>query len=263
MKDSFFTQARSNPHLAFYAGIFLIFLATGVWSGRSLGSSGSFLSPPSLLPDSPKAVQAPTIAPAIDQRNLLVIGVDQLRAAQPELESAWLVMYFPGKPDFTFLPIYPMPGEQGIQASSALMASFSLDTAGRLNPAFLHQLADWIWWNNYLVIDQTGMIALINMLGGIPSKNQYLDGAQVMARMPSSSQDSNAAYASQVSLLASLCSQTKIPPSKKAIATTLQTIQTNLTTDLDLIDSLDIWLDPNKKSLAVRCEFPLSAPSIR
>jgi hypothetical protein len=262
MKDSFFNRAHLTPHLAFYAGIFVIFLATGMWGGRIIGSSGSFLSSPSRLSDSPKAARVPTIVPATDQRNLLVIGVDQLSASQPELKSAWLVMYFPGKPDFTFLPIYPTPDEQGVKASSNLQTSFSLDTIGRPNPAFLHQLAERIWWTNYLVIDQTAMIALINMVGGVPLNNQYLDGAQIMARMSSSSQDSNETYASQVSLLASICGEAKNLPSKKSIVTTLRKIKTNLTTDLDLIASMDIWLDPNKKSIAVRCEFPLSTTSI-
>jgi hypothetical protein len=136
-----------------------------------------------------------------------------------------------------------------------------LDTNGHPNPAFLDQLAERIWWTNYLVIDQTAMIALIDMVGGLPLNNQYMSGAQVMARMPSSSQDSNTAYTSQVSLLASICDQTKNLPSKKAIATTLRGIETSLITDLDLTDSLNIWLDPNKKSIAVRCEFPLSLSS--
>lgn len=262
MRDSLFTRTHLTPPMAFYAGIFVVFLVTGVWSGRLIGLSGSFLSPPSLLPESPKAAQVPTIVPATNQRNLLVIGVDQLQAAQPVLESLWLVLYFPGKPDFTFLPVYPMPGEQGVQATSALLENFSLESTGHPNSAFLHQLADWIWWNNYMVIDQTGMISLINMLGGIPINNQNLDGAQVMARMPESSQDSQAAYASQASLLAGICGQTKKLPSKKAIAITIRKIESNLTTDLDLIDSLDTWLVPNKKSLTVRCEFPLSTPSI-
>jgi len=259
MKDPFFTRVQLTPHLAFYAGIFVFFLATGVWGGRLIGSSGSFLTPPPLLPDSPKAIQAPTTVPVTDQRNLLVIGVDNLRTPEPELESAWLVMYFPGKPDFTLLPIYPMPAKQGIQTSPALLSSFSLDPGGRPNPAFLQKLADWIWWNNYLVIDQTGMIALINMLGGISENNQILDGAQVMARVRSSSQDSDAAYVSQASLLEDICDQTRIPPSKKAIASTLRKIETNLTTDLDLINSLNTWFDPTKKPLAVRCEFPISS----
>jgi hypothetical protein len=171
-------------------------------------------------------------------------------------------MYFPGKPDFTFLPIYPTPDMQAVEASQDLLGSFSLDTFGHPNPEFLQKLAERIWWTNYLVIDQTALIALINMVGGIPLNNQFLNGAEIMERMPSSSKDSSAAYATQVSLLANMCSQTKNLPSKKEIATTLRTIEHNLTTDLDLIDSINDWLDPTKKSIVVRCEFPLSTTSI-
>ena len=262
MLDSFLNRARLTPNLAFYAGIFVIFLVTGMWGGHLFGSCGSNLSQPSISSGSPKAVQMSSNIPTSDQHNLLVIGIDQRNSAQPVLESVWLVMYFPGKPDFTFVPVYPMSGGQNVAASSSLLASFSLDSTGRPDQAFLRQLAERIWWNNYLVIDQTGMMAVIDMVGGIPINQHFLDGAQIMKRMPTSSHDPDGGYASQLSLLRALCSQASSSPSKEAIATTLRTIKNNLTTDLDLIDSLDFWFGQNETPITVGCEFPLSSISI-
>lgn len=262
MMKSIVPPIRLTPHLAIYAGLFVIFMATGIWGGRLLGSSSNLFSPPALVSDSPIAVRTPMNTLATDQQNLLVIGVDQLKVGNPELISIWLVMFFPGKPDFTFLPVYPVPGEKGAGASSDLQASFSLDRAGRPDLAFLHQLSDWIWWNNYVVIDQTGMISLIDMVGGIPLHKGHLDGAQVMAKLASSSNESNTAFAKQVSLLEGICTQIHKTPSKKELATILRKIKPNLVTNLDLKDSLDIWFDQNEKFLTVHCEFPINTSSI-
>jgi hypothetical protein len=253
---------RLTPHLAIYTGIFLVFLATGVWSGRMLGSSGIFLSTSGSVSNTVIAARTPTNITANDQHNLLVIGVDQLENAHPQLESVWLVMFFPGKPDFIFLPVFPMPGGQGARMSSDIQENFSLDSTGRPDQAFLQQLSDWIWWNNFLVIDQKGIISLIDMIGGIPLHKGHLNGSQVIAKLASSPKESNAAFESQVALLEGICTQIHNPPSKKEIATLVQNIKTNMITDLDLNESMNNWLNQNDKSLTVRCEFPLTTSSI-
>ena len=144
---------------------------------------------------------APTEVPVTVQRNLLVIGVDHLSAAQPQLESIWLVMYFPGKLDLTFVPLYPDPGEKPAAQSSPLAASFSLDKAGHPSRAFFRQLEDQVWWNNFLVIDQTATRALIDLVGGLPSGDLNGNEAQEMAAPPSSRQEASTTPAGQTEML--------------------------------------------------------------
>ena len=187
MMTSLFDRIRRSPNLFFYGGVFFVFLVTGIWGGQSIGSSdlfhSSFIlleassgknSAPTELPATQQmaypavGLPAPTEYPVTVQRNLLVVSVDHLSAAHPQLENIWLVMYFPGKLDLTFLPLYPDPGEKPTSQSSPLAASFSLDKAGNPSRAFLRQLEDQVWWNNFLVIDQTATRALIDLIGGLP-----------------------------------------------------------------------------------------------
>ena len=282
MMTSLVDRIRRSPNLLFYSGIFFVFLVTGIWGGQSIGSSELFHSSSIVLGPYPGENSAPTELPATQQlanpaggnpaptedpvtvqRNLLVIGVDHLSAAQPQLESIWVVMYFPGKLDLTFVPVYPDPGEKPAGQPSPLAASFSLDTMGNPSRAFFRQLEDQVWWNNFLVIDRSAMRALINLVGGLPAGDLNGSGAQAMAKPPSSWQDASTTIDGQTKMISQLCEQPQVTaPSKVAVAATLKKLESNLATDLDLMTILDEWQTKSSPSLAFHCDFPLSTSSV-
>lgn len=282
MITSLFDRIRRSPNLLFYGGVFFVFLVTGIWGGQSIGSSDLFNSSSIVLEAYPAEYSAPTELPATQQmaypavglpapteypitvqRNLLVVSVDHLSIAQPQLESIWLVMYFPGKLDLTFLPLYPDPGEKPAAQSSPLAASFSLDKAGNPSRAFLRQLEDQVWWNNFLVIDQTATRALIDLVSGQPSDDLKENGAQAMAEPPSSWQDASTTIAGQTEMLSQLCEQPQVTaPSSVVVAATLEKLESNLATDLDLMTILDEWQTKSSPALPFHCDFPLSTSSV-
>lgn len=283
MMTSLFDRIRRSPNLLFYGGVFFVFLVTGIWGGQSIGSSDLFHSSSIVLEPYPAENSAsielpapqqmaypavdlpvPTEYPVTVQRNLLLVGVDQLSASQPHLESIWLVMYFPGKLDVTFVPLYPDPGEEFTAQSSPLAASFSLDQAGNPSRTFLQQLEEQVWWNNFLVIDHTATRALIDLVSSQPSGDLNGNGAQAMAEPPSSRQEaSTTTLANQTKVLFQLCEQPQVTaPSIAAIAATLKKLESNLATDLDLMTILDEWQTKSSPALPFHCDFPLSTSSV-
>ncbi len=282
MMTSLFDRIRLSPNLIFYGGVFFVFLVTGLWGGQSIGSSDLFHSSSIVLGPYPGENSAPIAMPATQQmaypavglpaptenpvtvqRNVLVIGVDHLSAAQPQLESIWVVMYFPGSLDLTFVPLYPDPGETPAGQSSPLAASFSLDPAGKPSRAFLRQLEDQVWWNNFLVIDRSAMRALIDLAGGLPSGDLNGNGTQVKLEPLSSWQDASTTIAGQTEILSRLCEQPQVTaPSKVALIAALKKLESNLATDLDLMTILDEWQTKSSPSLPFHCDFPLSTSSV-
>jgi hypothetical protein len=256
-------RTRLIPDMAIYVGVFVIFLVTGLWGGLSIGSSSFARSKETpLAVDSGKSPVTTTL-PTTGQRNLLVVGVDNLTAAHPRLEGAWLVMYFKGKPDLTFLPLHPQPNENSKPTSSGIYASFSLDETGHPSQDFLEQLSQQIWWNNYIVIDKTALTALIDLLGGMQVGNQHLTGAQVLAKMVSTWEGTNGAYVGQARLLSHLCEQAQaISLSEEQVTAKLKQIETNLATDLDINENLGVWLNKTNNSRSLYCEFPLFSPTV-
>jgi hypothetical protein len=252
-----------SPDLIFYGGAFLIFLLIGSWGGRLISSSSIFKTPSPLMINIAQEAPTPADLPATGQRNLLVIGVDYLSASQPQLESVWLVMYFPGKLDFTFMPLYPQPADQKSLQDSTLVASFSQDEAGRPSKAFLQQLTSQAWWNNYLVLDQDAMIALIDLVGGFTTGEGNIQGAKAIAGIAPASQDASAAYYDQASLLSNLCLQIQIhPPSIESIVATFRKLEANMVTDLDIKTILEEQPLVSRANLNLHCDFPLLTSSV-
>lgn len=258
-----FNRPRHIPALAFYVGVFIVFLVTGICGGRSIGSGDYAESTDTPRANNSGEIPATIALPTTGQRNLLVVGVDNLTAAHPQLEGAWLVMYFQGKPDITLLPVNPQPTEMSNRPSTGLNTNFSLDENGIPSHDFLEKLNHQVWWNNYIVIDKTGLIGLINLVGGMQVGNQHLTGAQVLAKMTSSWEDSGSAYVGQARLLSHLCEQARSSSfSLEQIAAMLKQIDTHLATDLDIIKDLDTWLNKSNNSFSLSCEFPLLSSSV-
>jgi hypothetical protein len=185
------------------------------------------LSPSLPVPTPTQAAAIPTPAVAISalvpvegsqpvqQNNILIIGVDDLEAPAPRLESAWLVLYFAQTPHFTLMQIYPgrISGSGDTDSSEVDLASlFQSDPQGSPGPGFFTELkARGLWWSGYIVMDRLALaeaIELIANLSGVGGDQELLPGSSAIARVPFAWHDPQGAYRGQVELIQKLCTAT-------------------------------------------------------
>jgi hypothetical protein len=176
------------------------------------------------LPTPTQATEIPTPAAAIpaltlvegsqpvQQNNILVIGVDDLEAQAPRLESAWLVLYIAQTPHFTLMQIYPGKTSGSGDAGSPgvdLASLFQSDPQGSPGPDFFSELkARGLWWSGYIILDRLALaeaIDLIAELSGAGVEQVLSPGSAAVARVPFAWHDPQGAYQGQVELIQKLC----------------------------------------------------------
>ncbi len=232
--------------------IFGAFLLIGVWMGRLLGhtfeadqlvASGGRL--PAMVDmamiDPGDGLQpgdhsnAPLPAEALarvinpnqkpptrmEQHNVLLIGVDDLGSLTPTLESVWLILYIPDLPQITWMPIYPhvLRRQDGmhIEARASVREAFNITNGAYPSQGFLSIIEEeGIWWDYYILVDQTAVIELIDSLGGIDSltpgkipETKKSSGSEAFSDLRSTSGNLQEALISQANLIQQLC---RIPP---------------------------------------------------
>jgi hypothetical protein len=206
----------------------------------------------------PGYVPPPLSPPATGQRNLLVIGIDDLSSPSPRLESVWLVSYFPGHSVFTLFPIYPDILENGKSDRQALAKDFSLDAHDTPNQAFFDLMGRETWWNNYLVIDEAGWAAILDFLGGVISDGRPLDGSGARGSLTLWG-DLLASLHAQTELLQAACLRAAALRQEEAIQG-LSLLAPHVRSDLDLTQDLRDGSTETGSRLGLRCEFPLTYP---
>ncbi len=191
------------------------------------------------------------------QRNLLVIGVNQIGSPNLTLESVWLVLYLQDTPRFTLMPVYPGSGlSVNPQAAADLTGLFSLDSYGNPGASFLAALhARKLWWNNYIVLDQTAIAGMIDFVGGVTLGNTIMDGIHAMANMPMVQYAPQDALMAQAEIIKDICSQSTQPELSARVEGLLRLIPYHLNTDMDLELALNQW-ERLRASGPFTCEFP-------
>ena len=206
----------------------------------------------------PGSAQVPLLTPATGQRNLLVIGIDDLSSPSPRLESLWLVSYFPGKSVYTLLPIYPDIIGNNNSNHEALAKDFNLNANDTPDQAFFDRLGRETWWNNYLVVDESGLAAILDFLGGVIIDGRLLDGSGTPGSL-TLWDDPFASAHGQTALLQAACVRAASLHQQEAIQG-LSLLAPHMSSNLDLTQALRDW-STETGSLALRCEFPLTYPS--
>ena len=149
----------------------------------------------------------------IRQSNILLIGVDDLKADKPRLEGAWLVLYLSQSPHFTFMPVYPgVPAEDGKVTSrdAALVKKFQSDPSGAPGPAFFSELkAKGLWWSGYFVVDRYALIEIVDAVTSIAGEEGDIkSGSEQVKAVPLTWRDPQRAKREQARLVQSLCNET-------------------------------------------------------
>lgn len=108
------------------------------------------------------------------QRSVLVIGVDDLRSPNPQLDSVWMVMYIPSLTSITIMPVYPTaflkPDGLQVALDSELAKNYDIDQNGLIKDSFFAYLrAIGMPWQASIVVDHQAVTGLINFM----SKSQY------------------------------------------------------------------------------------------
>lgn len=227
--------------------IFGTFMLMGIWMGRMLAHSleaEQLAASSGRLPDmvdlgtadqtgvhSNAPLPAESLARVIKpnqepvqfqkQRNVLLIGVDDLRAVSPSLEGAWLILYIPDLPQISWMPVYPqvLRGQDGIhiEAKAEIREAYAITANADPSQAFLNVLEEeGIWWDYYIVIDQKAVIELIDSLGGIDSitpdgasADTRTSGTDAFSDLRSTKGNLQEALISQANLIQQLC---RVPP---------------------------------------------------
>ncbi|MGE5223709.1 MAG: hypothetical protein ACM3PY_14825 [Omnitrophica WOR_2 bacterium] len=152
-------------------------------------------------------VQAPQAAAPLatlpnGQRSLLVVATSDLTQEQPELVSAWLILFVPPEPHMTLMPLYPSSPTGNEETDSALAAAFRLGPRQHeLSQDFLLALhARDLWWSGYIVMDDYALSHILSALG--PENARNLEGT---GNISSSMQNSQLTLLNQATLYQEVC----------------------------------------------------------
>ena len=229
---------------------------------QPLFSENSFapMSPASVLPD--PFVEEPGYN---HQKNLLVVGVDDLSKPQPNLEGIWLVLYLPEMPLVTLMPIYPTVSAQAgnlqFTADAELASSFKLTAGGFPHPVLLNKLEEkGLWWTNIAVLDGIALQGLLHFTGGLNSGSgsEMKRGlaASEDAALPDPTNEPQAALLFQAQTIQELCHTGNPNFSASQVAEFIGSLEGHITTDL----SSDQVINDLKSMLLYGggfiCEFP-------
>lgn len=198
----------------------------------------------------------PFISPS-QQRNILLILVDDLGASRPSLNAAWLALYRPDLPKVTFLPLYPAsPSLAGTEVPD-LAASFSL--AKNLSPStsFLKALGVYkVEWNGYLLADRYGLSQSIDWMEGIDMDGSRISGQTALGTLLHPAGNSTGAADNQKHLLNAICQRTSQLPLEANWVGLAKSLQgKHINTDLGIDTLVSDWKAMMSASTPFACSI--------
>ena len=188
------------------------------------------------------------------QRSILMVAVDNLRSEHPRLEGIWLLVYRPTSPGPYLMPLYPA-SLAGASPDRFLENNYSLTSEGAFAQpftAFLHGRE--IWWTNYMVIDETGISSVVDLLGGIPEEGGSKTGHQVISEFTRPWDNPGQALQNQTSVLKDLCEVAQADTGM-SLAEGLHKLVGHIRTDMG-VNQLSADLQSLRDSDGLTCKFP-------
>jgi hypothetical protein len=233
-----------------YAGLFLFFLFIGLAAGLPIGRS--LVAAKRLAEIRREDPSTLASRPAGGQSSWLIVGVDDLQADRPRLESAWLVLFFPGKPGLALLPLFPGPGGETLEEQ------FALDPKRYLADGFLEALRSrQLWWTGYVVLDRIGLASILDLLGMPRTAIPNQAGRSESTGSSRQRESATGTVLGQTELLADACQRAGGLFSAAQVARLAAGITPRLRTNLDLAEAARAWPVSDTGKLVVECEFPL------
>jgi len=281
-----------NFRLLTFVLLFTGFLLPGFWFGRKVGNQAK--EPQKLIQDQVivasyfatdpidgledslvnmttppvPSTSANTDRPGnIQQRNLLVIGVDDIDSETPGLNSVWLIIFMPNTPHFMLLPIYPngtLADTNQPSTIGSLVEAFHLDRGKTPHDSFFKALeAKEIWWHAYVLLDETALLEISNFVG-LNSEDSDPHSSHDFNNAPSPEDDPLGSLLGQAEFVQSLCKRTThlSAVDRSQYLKFLTKVGGHMRSDLDLETTITEWQQLLKQGGNITCEFPsLAAPN--
>ncbi len=193
---------------------------------------------------------------AMDQRDVFVIGVNRLRAAQPELAAVWYLLYIPDHPSVLMINLYPSGNPEQDQR---LVESFEIGPDKKPTRRFLNavnKIPKTEYITGYLLLDEIALMEIINFMGGVDLGSGLMNGPRALGEIPSPSEDPDEALEMQARLLNGMCQRAgaiQIPRTFDELGNLMPTF---MISDLELDQAIDDWLSLRSSGTALNCEFP-------
>ncbi len=243
---------RRGGRCLLYTFLVVVGLSIGLWVGFSLGGFGREV----LFGDSGEPTPADSFGP--NQDAFLVIGVDRISPGA-RLYGTWFVTYLPGKPFVKLVPLFPASPGTSSGKGQVLLEAFSFDK--EISQDFIHAIeAQYnLQWDGYVLLDQFGMIAIIDFLGGVDLGDGLVDGVLAIRDLPSPGENSTAALESQAALLEALCRRISPEAPPQEVGPIQELIPEFLLTNLDQVKAETDWLRLVTSPAGIQCEFPTMA----
>lgn len=252
MTDIYSEKTWKSPVNLIYGLLFLTLMISGLWMGRSIGAKfeGHAGTIGTVAHNARQSVKT-------GQRNILIIGVDDLTSSVSQLRSVWLLIHFPDELDLTFIPLYPGTRNGVPVVDPELEKSFSLDRDGIPSATFFDSLGELVWWDNYIVMDEFALAEGIDFLGGIAIEGELLDGHRVIDSISAADKDLLEALVSQVNLLDSICRHIARGSFPSRMEQLIPRLADHYQSDIDLHDFMNEWRNSlSELSNPLVCEFP-------
>ena len=227
------------------------------------------LNPKSTAPlPEPNPTQIPSSQPIPDrQRNILVIGVDDLLSTDPQLQSVWMVLFLKDVPHLMMMPIYPQPtvGSANTQVlDDSLAGIFRLDDEKNPSAEFVHALeARDLWWTGYVLLDQHALQQSLDVIAGSSASSGALVN-ELISSMQGNLLDSGTVLSSQTRFVQEMCrysSWLSFSDTEQILDLAAQ-IYPHLRTDLDLEAMVAELKNTIHNGGGISCEFPAVTASI-
>lgn len=241
-----------SPSSLVYGFLFLVFFVPGLWLGRTIWTEKEIQEEDSIN----RADQAQSEVEN-KQINLLIINVDTLSSQESQLKAVWLAIYFPGKPDVSLIPIHPLSTEGGAFVDERIVQSFALNAEGNPEEVFFNELRRSIWWNHFVIVDDYALGEWIDRLGGFSSKDDHLDGYQVVKAIPYPVIDVEGSLSSQVGLMVAICRSISSDPVLDDFDQYLARVSDHVRSDMSVRELVRPLLELRSSTGSeMNCEFP-------
>lgn len=244
--------------------LFIFSICMGVWIGTRL---------PNIIDRVTAAIRptaTPSPTPIIDQRTLLIIGVDRIpklpetdslseeinvsKAAR--LQSIWLAIYFIDRPGVNLIPLYPQAQQSSAEEDEQLETSFAIDSSGNPHQEFLDMIEERTFWNHYVMLDDIVLITIIDLVGGIDLGDGVMAGPIAIGEIPYPWEDRQAASEAQQLVLEELCKSVNPQAISVNFESIFDLIPQHLVTDVNIDDAIEDWLYVVSSGPDLDCRFP-------
>jgi hypothetical protein len=190
------------------------------------------------------------------QKNLLFLVVDQLASPEPVLVGIWLLITHPEFPNLTLVPVFsPNPADSTVEETNWLKL-FSMTAQQTLSNEFIAAAHNHILWDRYLIIDQKGIEAGLNILQQIGDRTVPEDISTHQSLLPTIGSNFNLKLDSQIELWKMVCREVSPHSELSEIEGLFQQITPFIRTDLDRDEIGQYWPINHEDDFQFGCEFP-------